>query len=116
MGTPASTSEQKKDRVYSASKSVASGLTDLAFSTAIFVPCNKIINKYTNNLFENPKSAIFKDYKSCRMFSSLINRTLKIALVPLIAYLNFRYIKTIAEMISRQREIEKKRRFLEAVS
>ena len=51
MATPAKTDEMKKDRLYSASKSIASGVTDLVFSTALFLPLNKGINKVSEKLF-----------------------------------------------------------------
>lgn len=100
MGTPAKTKERHIDNLYSASRSVASGITDLAFSTALFLPANKGINKLSDKLFNNPKSAIYQDVKACKMYKNLLNRGLKIAVVPIIAWLNFKYLKDIATFIN----------------
>ena len=100
MGTPAKTEDRRKDNLYSASKSVASGITDLAFSTALFIPANKGINKISDKMFQNPKSLLYQDAKACKMYKNLVNRGLKIAVVPIIAYLNFKYLKNIANFIS----------------
>ena len=35
-----------------------------------------------------------------KMYKNLVNRGLKIAVVPIIAYLNFKYLKNIANFIS----------------
>jgi len=101
MGTPAKTEDRKKDNLYSASKSVASGITDLAFSTALFIPANKAINKISDKAFADSKSIIFNDAKACKMYKNLMNRGLKIAVVPIIAYLNFKYLKKIAGFINK---------------
>lgn len=100
MATPAPTEERKKDRLYSASKSIASGITDLLFSLALFTPANKGINKLTRKLFDNPKSPIYQDKIACKMYRNLTNRALKIAVVPVIAFFNFRYVKDIAKLIT----------------
>lgn len=100
MSTPADTDSAKKDRLYSASKSIASGITDLLFSIALFVPANKGINKFTRKLFDNKKSILYQDKLACKMYRNLLNRALKIATVPIVAFLNFRYVKDIANLIT----------------
>lgn len=100
MGTPAKTEDRRKDNLYSASKSVASGITDLAFSTALFVPANKAINKISDKAFENKESILYQDIKACKMYKNLLNRGLKLAVIPIIAYLNFKYLKNIASFIN----------------
>lgn len=104
MVTPAKNADMEKDRLYSASKSVASGITDLAFSTALFLPLNKGINNLSKKLFEDKKSLLHADEKACKMYKNLLNRGLKIAVVPIIAYLNFRYIKDIAKMMTKGKD------------
>lgn len=100
MGTPAKTEDRRKDNLYSASKSIASGITDLAFSTALFVPANKAIGKISDKAFENKNSILYKDTKACKMYKNLLNRGLKLAVIPVIAYLNFKYLKNIANFIT----------------
>ncbi len=100
LGTPAKTEDRRQDNLYSASKSVASGVTDLAFSTALFIPANKAINKMSEKAFKNPKSDIFQNEKARKMYKNLMNRGLKLAVIPIIAYLNFKYVKNIANFIT----------------
>ena len=100
MGVPATTEDRKKDNLYSASKSIASGITDLGFSTALFLPANKGIDKISKTLLNNPKALLYQDEKACKMYKNLTNRSLKIAVVPIIAYLNFKYLKNIATFIN----------------
>lgn len=100
MGTPAKTEDRIKDNLYSASKSIASGITDLAFSTALFVPANKAIGKISDKAFENKNSILYQDTKACKMYKNLLNRGLKLVVVPIIAYLNFKYLKNIASFIN----------------
>ena len=66
MGVPASTEDRQKDNLYSASKSIASGVTDLAFSSALFIPANKGINKISDAMFDNSKSLLYHDQKKFR--------------------------------------------------
>lgn len=101
LGTPAKTEDGRQDNLYSASKSIASGVTDLAFSTALFVPANKAIDKFSDKLYNNPKSEIFQNEKACKMYKNLTNRGLKFATIPIIAYLNFRYVKNIANFVTK---------------
>ena len=98
--TPAKTEEAKQDRLYSACKSIASGVTDLVFSSLLFIPANKAINKFSESLARNRKSLIYKDVKATKMYKTLLNRGLKIAVVPIIAFLNFRYLKNIANLLT----------------
>lgn len=98
--TPAKTEEEKKDRLYSSAKSVASGITDLAFSTLLFMPLNKIINNTTEKLFKDNNSILFNNQKAIKMYKNLMNRGLKFLTIPIIAYLNFRYVKDIAQIMT----------------
>ena len=98
--TPAKTEADKQDRLYSACKSIASGVTDLGFSSLLFIPANKAINKLSDNLAKDKKSIIYNDIKATKMYKTLLNRGLKIAVVPIIAFLNFRYLKNIADFLT----------------
>lgn len=100
MGTPAKTEDRRKDNLYSASRSFASGVTDLVFSTALFLPANKAINKLSEKSFNDKKSLMFQDIKTCKMYKNLLNRGLKLAVIPVIAYLNFKYLKNISNFIN----------------
>ena len=51
-------------------------------------------------MFDNSKSLLYHDQKACKMYKNLTNRSLKIAVVPIIAYLNFKYLKNIANFIN----------------
>lgn len=98
--TPAKNENMKSDRLYSSAKSVASGITDLAFSTMLFMPANKLINKTTDKLFADKTSPLFSDIKAMKMYKNLLNRGLKFLTIPIIAYLNFRFVKDIADLMS----------------
>lgn len=100
MGTPAKTEDRRKDNLYSASRSFASGVTDLAFSTSLFLPANKAINKLSEKAFNDKNSLMFQDIKTCKMYKNLLNRGLKLAVIPIIAYLNFKYLKNISNFIN----------------
>lgn len=91
--TPAKTEDMKKDRAYSSAKSMASGLTDIIFSTLLFRPLNKIIDKTTDTLTKDKRSPIYNNIKANKMYKNLLNRGLKFLTIPLIAFLNYRYIK-----------------------
>ena len=98
--TPAKTEADKQDRIYSACKSIASGITDLVFSTLLFVPANKAIDKFTENLIKDINSSIFNDINAAKMYKTLLNRGLKIATIPMIAFFNFRYLKSIVNFLT----------------
>lgn len=100
IGSPAKNEERRRDNLYSASRSIASGITDLAFSTALFLPVNKAINKISDKAFSNPKSILHNDEKACKMYKNLMNRGLKLSVIPIIAYLNFKYLTDIAKGIN----------------
>lgn len=100
LSSPAKTEERRKDNLYSSSRSIASGVTDLGFSSMLFLPTNKAINKIGDKCFNNKKSLLYNDLKACKMYKNILNRGLKIAVIPIIAYLNFKYLTNIANGIN----------------
>jgi len=94
--------DSRKDSLYSASKSIASGICDMGFSLAVFLPLNKLIDKSTRLLFDNKNNlTYYKNKEACSAWKSIVNRGAKISLLPIISYLNFKYIKDIATFINR---------------
>ena len=53
--------KDKKDRAYTIGSSVATGVTGLALSTAIFIPANKTIQKVSKQLYSSSKDTIYKE-------------------------------------------------------
>jgi hypothetical protein len=96
--TSSKSEDKKQDAIYSSAKSIASGCVDLLSALVIFIPFNKAIDKSTRKLFNNPKiSTYFQNKEACSAWKSLANRGAKIALLPGIAYLNFKYVRTLVD-------------------
>ena len=101
MAIPSKTKDGKADAKYSSARSIATGVVDLVTSTAIFVPLNKAIDSSTRKLFEVKNSVFYHHKENCSAFKSLFNRGTKIMVLPLIAFLNFHYVKKIADILFR---------------
>lgn len=101
LSSPAKTPERRVDNLYSSSRSIASGAVDLAFSSLLFVPINKAINKLGNKLINSNKSYLFNNQKATKLYKNILNRSLKFATIPVVAYLNFKYLKDISKVINK---------------
>ena len=93
------TENAKKDAKYSAARSIATGIVDLGFATAVFIPLNKLIDSSTRKLFNDKNTAYFKHKEACSAWKSIANRGAKILLLPIISYLSFKYVKQIADKV-----------------
>ena len=97
--------DKKQDALYSAAKSITSGFVDLTTSLAIFLPLNKLIDKSTRKLFNNKNiSTYFQNKEACSAWKSIANRGAKIALLPIISYFNFKYVKVLVDKMRNKNE------------
>jgi len=101
---PNKSKDGKKDNLYSSARSIATGFVDLTFASIVFIPINKIIDKSTRVLFEDKNSIYFQEKEMCSAWKSIANRGLKILLLPIMAYLNFKYTKNISEFIIKTKD------------
>ena len=95
LGIP---TKNKADNKYSAVRSCISGVLDLATSLLIFLPLNKILQKSNKYLKELPNS-VYKNKAALDSFNNLTTRCVKFAVLPIVSYLNFKYLKPIADKI-----------------
>ena len=93
--------DAKRDSRYSAARSIATGIVDLTFATLIFLPLNKIVDKTTRILFNDSKTVFYHQKEACSAWKSIFNRGSKIMFLPLISYLNFKYVKQIAGIFTK---------------
>ena len=111
--TSGKSEDKKQDAIYSAAKSITSGFVDLITALIIFIPFNKIIDKSTRKLFNNPNiKTYFQNKEACSAWKSIANRVAKILLLPAIAYFNFKYVKILVDKmrkISENNSIKQKR-------
>jgi len=100
--------KNKDDKRYTIASSVATGVTELALSAAIFIPANKLIQKTSKALYSSTKETIYKENPTLlRSFKSLSNRFLKIALMPATAWLRFSAIAPFVKLLFGKEEEEK---------
>jgi len=100
--------KNKDDKRYTIASSVATGVTELALSAAIFIPANKLIQKTSKALYSSTKETIYKENPTLlRSFKSLSNRFLKIALMPATAWLRFSAIAPFVKLLFGKKEKEK---------
>ena len=103
--TSSKAEDKKEDAIYSAAKSITSGFVDLTTSLAIFLPLNKIIDSSTRKLFNNKNiSTYFQNKEACSAWKSVANRSAKIALLPIISYFNFKYVKVLVDKMRNKNE------------
>lgn len=95
--------KDKKDRAYTIGSSVATGVTELALSTAIFIPANKTIQKVSKQLYSSSKDTIYKENNLLlRQFKSLSNRFLKLSILPLTSWLRFAAVAPFVKLLFRK--------------
>lgn len=103
LAIPTNSEKAKKDSLYSASRSIATGLVDLGFALMVFIPLNKAIDVATRKLFSSNEGFYSRNKEACSAWKSIANRGAKVALLPIVAYLNFKYVKNIADIISKRK-------------
>ena len=92
--------KDKKDKAYTIGSSVATGVTELALATAIFIPANKGIQKLSKQLYTSSKNTIYKENNLLlRQFKSLSNRFLKLGLLPLTSWLRFAAVAPFVKLL-----------------
>lgn len=97
--------DKKQDAIYSAAKSITSGFVDLTTSLLIFIPLNKYIDNSTRKLFNNKNiKTYFQNKEACSAWKSISNRCAKIALLPIISYFNFKYVKVLVDKMRKASE------------
>ena len=95
--------KDKKDRAYTIGSSVATGVTELALSTAIFIQANKTIQKVSKQLYSSSKDTIYKENSLLlRQFKSLSNRFLKLSILPLTSWLRFAAVAPFVKLLFRK--------------
>lgn len=90
---------KKKDSVYSAARSIATGIVDIVFTALFFIPLGKILDKRARNLYNSSNTVYFQNKEACSMYKSILNRGIDILLLPLMAYASFKYLKPISKRI-----------------
>jgi hypothetical protein len=89
-----------KDKKYTIASSVATGVTELAFATAIFIPANKAIQKTSKALYSTAKETIYKENPLLlRQVKSLSSRFLKIGLLPATSWLRFAAVAPFVKLL-----------------
>ena len=95
--------KDKKDKAYTIASSVATGATELALTSCIFIPANKAIQNVSKQLYSTKGSTIYKENPLLlRQFKSLTNRFLKIGLMPLTSWARFAAIAPFVKLLFRK--------------
>lgn len=102
--------KNEKDKKYTIASSVATGVTELAFATAIFLPANKAIQKTSKQLYSTAKDTIYKENPLLlRQVKSLSSRFLKLGLLPVTSWLRFAAVAPFVKLLfSKDKKAEKK--------
>ena len=89
-----------KDKKYTIASSVATGVTELAFATAIFIPANKAIQKVSKTLYSTAENTIYKENPLLlRQVKSLSSRFLKLGLLPVTSWLRFAAVAPFVKIL-----------------
>jgi len=102
--------KNEKDKKYTIASSVATGVTELAFATAIFLPANKAIQKTSKQLYSTAKDTIYKENPLLlRQVKSLSSRFLKLGLLPVTSWLRFAAVAPFVKLLfGKDKKAEKK--------
>ena len=96
--------KDKKDKQVSQISALSAGLVELGFTTAIFIPLNKYIEKTSKNLYKHKGSFFEGNNVALRSFKSVTNRSFKmLALIPM-SLLRFGLIKPIMDNINNRKK------------
>ena len=99
LSIPQKTEGGKLDAKYAASKNIGTGILDLLVALVIFMPLNKGLDKVGRKLFNEKNSIYFQNKEMCSNYKSIMNRFIKIATLPLFAYLKFNMIEPLCRII-----------------
>lgn len=96
---PNKTSDAKMDAKYAASKNIGTGILDLAIATMIFIPANKGLDRLGRKLFNEKNTVYFQNKQMCSNFKSVLNRFMKISLLPMFAWMKFNAIEPLSNIL-----------------
>ena len=89
-----------KDRKYTIASSVATGVTELAFSALVFIPVNKLIQKTSKALYSTKKDSIYRENPLLlRQFKSLTSRFFKLLTMPATSWLRFAAVAPFVKIL-----------------
>lgn len=98
--------KDKKDKQVSQISALSAGLVELGFTTAIFIPLNKCIEKASKNLY-NTKGSFFEGNNvALRSFKSSMNRSCSLLALAPMSLLRFGLIKPIMDTINSKKTKE----------
>lgn len=97
LGFPSKKEDSKNDNKYAISKSIGTGLIDLAMAYALFKPLSKGLDIVAKKLFDNKDSVYFQNKARCSAYKSLFNRSAKILLLPLFAWSKFALVQPLVD-------------------
>lgn len=104
---PSKTKEMKKDNQYSIARSVSTGLIDFIFALALFIPLNKRIDKVGRKLYNTRNSVYYQNKEMVTNAKSMLNRGLRIATLPIFAYLKFAFIDPTCKILFKDKKHDK---------
>ena len=101
--------KNKEDKKYTIASSVATGVTELLFAGALFIPLNKGIQNMSKKLYSSTKNTIYKENPLLlRQFKSLNSRFMKLASLPFTSWLRFAAVAPFVKLLFGKKEEEKK--------
>lgn len=94
--------KDKKDKAYTVGSSVATGLSELAFACALFIPTTKLLAKTSQSLYRSKGTIYEGNNLMLREFKSRSNRVFKTLTLPLAALVRFTLISPIVKFLFRK--------------
>ena len=102
--------KNNEDKKYTIASSVATGVTELLFAGALFVPLNKGIQSMSKKLYSSTKNTIYKENPLLlRQFKSLNSRFMKLASLPFTSWLRFAAVAPFVKLLFSKEKEEKKK-------
>lgn len=100
--------KNKEDKKYTIASSVATGVTELLFAGALFIPLNKGIQNMSKKLYSSTKDTIYKENPLLlRQFKSLNSRFMKLASLPFTSWLRFAAVTPFVKLLFGKKEEKK---------
>ena len=96
--------KNKNDQKCSQASSVASGLTELAATIAIFIPLNKSIESASKSLYKSKGTFYEGNNLALRQFKSVTNRGLKLFFLIPVTFARFALVKPLMNSLFRDRK------------
>lgn len=89
----------KEDKKYSAVRSIATGIAELVFSVAAFLPLSGFTNKCCDKLKTKAESVYVKSPETLKAFNTLINRGSRFIIMPIQVFFLFALIPPIVDKL-----------------